>query len=79
MLEQFKVSHGDGEVIQGDDLKETVARLFEHLGVPPEDALLATDVQVLAELRGVDSHGVSNMRKSSITGYQEGSINPPPN
>jgi L-2-hydroxycarboxylate dehydrogenase (NAD+) len=79
MLEQFKVSHDDAEFVQGDDLKKTVAGIFEKLGVPPEDALLAADVQVLADLRGVDSHGVSNMLKSYITGYQEGSINPRPN
>ena len=79
MLEQFKVSHDDAEFVQGDDLKKTVAGIFEKLGVNPEDALLAADVQVLADLRGVDSHGVSNMLKSYITGYQEGSINPRPN
>lgn len=78
MLERFKVSHDDAEFVQGDDLRRTVAGIFEKLGVPPEDALLAADVQVLADLRGVDSHGVSNMLKSYITGYQEGSINPRP-
>ncbi len=79
MLEQFKVSHDDAEFVQGDDLKKTAAGIFEKLGVPSEDALLAADVLVLADLRGVDSHGVSNMLKSYITGYQEGSINPRPN
>ena len=79
MLEQFKVSHDDAEFVQGDDLRNTVAGIFEKLGVSPEDSLLAADVQVLADLRGVDSHGVSNMLKSYITGYQEGSINPRPN
>ena len=78
MLEQFKVSHDDAEFVQGDDLKKTVAGIFEKLGVSPEDSLLAADVQVLADLRGVDSHGVSNMLKSYIQGYQEGSINPQP-
>ena len=79
MLEQFKVSHDDAEFVQGDDLKKTIAGIFEKLGVNSVDALLAADVQVLADLRGVDSHGVSNMLKSYITGYQEGSINPRPN
>ncbi len=55
MLEQFKVNHDDAEFVQGDDLKKTVAGIFEKLGVPAEDALLAADVQVLADLRGVDS------------------------
>ena len=78
MLEQFKVNHDDAEFVQGDDLRKTAAGIFEKLGVPPEDALLAADVLVLADLRGVDSHGVSNMLKSYITGYQEGSITPRP-
>ena len=78
MLEQFKISHDDAEFVQGDALKKTAAGIFEKLGVPPEDAQLAADVLVLADLRGVDSHGVSNMLKSYITGYQEGSINPRP-
>lgn len=78
MLEQFKVNHDDAEFVQGDDLRKTAAGIFEKLGVPQEDALLAADVLVLADLRGVDSHGVSNMLKSYITGYQEGSITPRP-
>ena len=45
MLEQFKVSHDDAEFVQGDDPKKTVAGIFEKLGVPAEDALLAADVQ----------------------------------
>ncbi len=79
MLEQFKVSHDDAEFVQGDDLKKTAAGIFEKMGVEPGDAQLGADVLVLADLRGVDSHGVSNMLKSYITGYQEGSINPRPN
>ena len=49
------------------------------MGVPPEDAELGADVLVLADLRGVDSHGVSNMLRSYLGGYQRGEINPRPN
>ncbi|MCH7606537.1 MAG: Ldh family oxidoreductase [Chloroflexi bacterium] len=65
-------------MVRGDDLKTTVANIFEKIGVPPEDAQLAADVLVLADLRGVDTHGVSNMLRSYVTGYQNGSINPRP-
>ena len=78
MLEQFKVGHDEAEFVQGDDLKSTVAGIFRHLGVPAEDAELGADVLVLADLRGVDSHGVSNMLRSYVNGYQDGSINPRP-
>ena len=79
MLEQFRVNLDDAVFVQGDDLKATVAGVFEKMGVPPADAQLGADVLVLADLRGVDSHGVSNMLKSYITGYQNGQINPRPN
>ena len=78
MLEQFKVDHDAAEFVQGEDLKSTVAGIFRHLGVPDDDADLGADVLVLADLRGVDSHGVSNMLRSYVNGYQDGSINPRP-
>ena len=78
MLEQFKVGHDEAEFVKGDDLKSKVAAIFERLGVPEEDAELGADVLVLADLRGVDSHGVSNMLRSYVNGYQDGSINPRP-
>ena len=78
MLEQFKVSHDEAVFAQGDALQDTVSAVFEKMGVTAEDAALAADVLVLADLRGVDSHGVSNMLRSYIQGYQDGSINPRP-
>ena len=45
----------------------------------PRDAELGADVLVLADLRGVDSHGVSNMLRIYLGGYQRGEINPRPN
>ena len=78
MLEQFKVGHEAAVMAGGSALQETVAGVFARMGVPPDDAALAADVLVLADLRGVDSHGVSNMLRSYVAGYQEGSINPRP-
>ena len=46
--------------------------------MPRADAALAADVLVMADLRGVDSHGVSNMLKSYLDRYQDGSQNPRP-
>ena len=78
MLEQFRVNLDDAVFVKGEDLKATVAGVFEKMGVETADAQLGADVLVLADLRGVDSHGVSNMLKSYITGYQNGQINPRP-
>ena len=43
-------------------LREFSARVFMHFGVPRDDADLAADVLVAADLRGVDSHGVARLR-----------------
>ena len=76
MLPKFRVSLDEATMVPGDDLKSTVAAVFEKMGVPPEDAQLGADVLVLADLRGVDSHGVSNMLRSYVNGYTSGQINP---
>jgi LDH2 family malate/lactate/ureidoglycolate dehydrogenase len=78
MLEQFRVNLEDAIFVQSDNLKSTVASIFEKMGVSPEDSLRGADVLVLADLRGVDSHGVSNMLRTYVGGYQEGQINPRP-
>ena len=78
MLPKFRVSLDEATMVSGDVLKSTVAAVFEKMGVPPEDARLGADVLVLADLRGVDSHGVSNMLRSYVSGYTAGQINPKP-
>ncbi len=78
MLPKFRVSMDEATMVSGDDLKVTVAAVFEKMGVPPDDAQLGADVLVLADLRGVDSHGVSNMLRSYVSGYTGGQINPTP-
>jgi LDH2 family malate/lactate/ureidoglycolate dehydrogenase len=42
-------------------LHEFSIRVFESFGVPADDARLAADVLVAADLRGVDSHGVARL------------------
>jgi LDH2 family malate/lactate/ureidoglycolate dehydrogenase len=79
VLEQFRVNLDEAVLVQADDLRATVAAVFGKMGVEPPDARLAADVLVVADLRGVDSHGVSNMLRSYIDGYQNGDINPRPN
>ncbi|MGQ0796256.1 MAG: Ldh family oxidoreductase [Methanobacteriota archaeon] len=49
--------------------------VFRKLGVPPEDARITTDVLVLADLRGVDSHGVARLPRY-VTGLRQGAIRP---
>ena len=78
MLQRFRVNLDEATLVSSDALKSTTAAVLEKMGVPSEDAQLGADVLVLADLRGVDSHGVSNMLRSYVTGYTSGQINPRP-
>lgn len=78
-MQMFKVSEADAVQVDEARLRATTAALFEKLNVPPEDAALAADVLVSADLRGVESHGVSNMLRAYVRQYREGTLNPRPN
>lgn len=70
---------GDPVNVDHDVLRGVVAGIFEALDVPSEDALLAADVLVMAELRGVDTHGVANLAPRYVQWIEEGFINSRPN
>jgi L-2-hydroxycarboxylate dehydrogenase (NAD+) len=53
------------------------AGLFRLAGVPDEDAALAADVLLAADLRGIDSHGVARLR-SYFEALRDGQVNPTP-
>ena len=78
MLEQFHIKEEDAVRIRADDLRDTTASIFAKLNVPPDDARLAADVLVTADLRGVESHGVSNMLREYVAGYNQGQVNSNP-
>lgn len=78
MLERFHVPEESAIRVDHEAVRSMVVSLLKKVGVPQDDALLASDVMVTADLRGVDSHGVSNMLRSYIRGYNEGTINPDP-
>ncbi|MCK6447461.1 MAG: Ldh family oxidoreductase [Planctomycetes bacterium] len=42
-------------------LHEFCVRTFQHFGVPKRDARTAADVLIVADLRGIDSHGVARL------------------
>ena len=79
MLEQFKVPEDIAVHVQEDALRETVTSVFKKMGVNDADSELATDVLVVADMRGVETHGVSNMLRSYVSGYGSGEINNNPN
>ena len=50
--------------------------MFERAGLCIEDARRAADVLVWASLRGVDTHGIRNLKRYYIQGIDEGTIRP---
>ena len=79
MLEQFKVQPEDQVRVSEENLRKTVESVFSKMGLSDSDARLGADVLVKADMRGVDTHGVSNMLRSYVTGYASGELNPHPN
>src|SRR5918996_3429227 len=62
-------------------LTHFVASAFEKLGVPKADAEIAANVLVMADLRGVDTHGVIRFNPHTwyVKWLRGGEMNPEPN
>ncbi len=78
ILERFKPAAGDIVPVPEPSLRTTVTALFEKVGLSPEDAAEGADVLVSTDLRGVESHGVSNMLRVYLQNYRQGVVNPKP-
>jgi LDH2 family malate/lactate/ureidoglycolate dehydrogenase len=78
MLERLHVPDELAVRVDGASMRATVEAIFAALGMPAADARQSADVLVWADLRGVDSHGVSNMMPVYVEGLRQGWINPTP-
>ena len=78
MLEHFHVPQEDEIRVMPSLMREATRTVFLKMGLSDEDADLATDVLIYADLNGVDTHGVSNMLRMYVQGYQAQNINPRP-
>jgi L-2-hydroxycarboxylate dehydrogenase (NAD+) len=67
--------------VNHDKLRRFVVAAFEKLGVPQDDAGIAANVLVTADLRGVDTHGVIRFNPNTwyVKWLREGAMNPRPN
>lgn len=59
------------------ELMEFSIRVFRHFDVPADDAQTAAEVLSAADLRGIDSHGVSRLQ-TYVEMLEAGRINPRP-
>ncbi len=66
------------QMLEAESLRTRVARIFERLGAPDQDAAVVADHLVEADLRGVHSHGVIRVPRY-VRDCQAGQINARPN
>jgi LDH2 family malate/lactate/ureidoglycolate dehydrogenase len=59
-----------------DDMAAAATAIFAGLGMSSEDAGRAADVLLYADVRGIDSHGVSNMFPYYATWFRSGLLDP---
>ena len=64
--------------VNADKLRAFAQTIFECAGVPSDHAADAADVLVWANLHGVDTHGVRNLKPLYIEGIANGKIEPKP-
>ena len=78
ILERFKVPAKDVVRVPEAALRRTVTEIFEKLGVSHDDAVEGADVLTMTDLRGVETHGVSNMLRMYVQNYKSGQLEPKP-
>ena len=78
MLERFKVPDDIAVRVPPATMRGAVENIFASLGMTPADAAKCADPLIYADVRGIDSHGVSNMMRAYVAGLKGGHINPAP-
>ena len=62
-MKRFQVPDEIAIRVLPDDMHATVEAIFTALGCPPNDSRRCADALLYADIRGIDSHGVSNMMR----------------
>jgi LDH2 family malate/lactate/ureidoglycolate dehydrogenase len=78
VLDRFKVPADIAVRVPPADMQATIATLFAAHGMSVTDAEQLAEVLVYADLRGIDSHGASNMPPRYIAWLQRGQVNAEP-
>ncbi len=79
-MSRVEPSATTGELVRVDvdALRSSLTAIFEALDVPAGDAAIVADGLVLAESRGVTTHGVANLAPRYAGWIEEGLANPRP-
>ena len=78
MLEHSRVPPKDEFRVITDALNRTVTDIFLKMGMGTSDAEMASDVLVSADVRGVDSHSVSNILRRYAEMFNDKFVSPTP-
>jgi LDH2 family malate/lactate/ureidoglycolate dehydrogenase len=79
MLDRFKVPEKDRVYVDSEQMRAAVETLLLKMDMPADDARRSADVLIQSDLRGVETHGVSNMLRVYVDWYSKGILNPRPN
>lgn len=79
MLKRFLVPEADQVLVSEQAVRAATQAIFEKMGMTEADAILSTDVLITSDLRGCESHGVSNMLRNYVAMYGADRMNPRPN
>lgn len=77
-MDAFKLKEEDTVRVTEGNLRETAVSIFEKMGMPRDDCRLGADVLITADMRGVASHGVSNILQRYVGFFKDGLVNPKP-
>ncbi len=78
MFEKVKVDENEYVRVPRDELFNVVKSIFVALGVPESDAEIVAENLVMADLRGVESHGVQRLKRY-VDGIKAGGVKVNPN
>jgi L-2-hydroxycarboxylate dehydrogenase (NAD+) len=78
MLKHFLVPEEDQILVSEQKARAGTTAVFEKMGLPGDEAASCADVLMTSDLRGCESHGISNMLRAYIRSYGDGSYNPRP-
>ena len=78
MLKHFQVPDDIAVRVDVERLRSATEQVFMNCGVPESEARLGADVLIFADESGIDTHGVSNMLRSYVSGYNAKTTNPDP-
>lgn len=76
MLERFKVPEEDRIYVRQEKVKAATEAILRHSGVNAKGARASADVLITNDLRGVESHGVSNGLRRYVRQYANKELNP---